>query len=268
MTNKIHQDRAVEKLQQFGLREYEAKCFVALTKITQGTAREVSEHIDIPRTRVYEAVRSLESAGLVEIQHSSPQQFRAIPIAEAVEILNERHQTRINSIEQSLRELQQTSQNEEASDRPEIWSMTGQSTITTRVKRLIGEADIELLLLIGNESVLSETVYQALSSASSRGVDVVVGARSEQLREELMEELPEQIVYDAELEWLQSNSDRTVPGIGRLLLVDDQYLLASTVRQGEQSPDEQAVCGSGNCNGLVLVLRRLLTKQLPRPQES
>ena len=264
MTKKIHQDRAVEKLQQFGLREYEAKCFVSLTKITGGTAREVSEHIDIPRTRVYEAVRSLESAGLVEIQHSSPQQFRAIPIAEAIEILNERHQTRISSIEQSLREIQQASQDEEASDRPEIWSITGRSTITTRVKRLIGEADVELLLLIGDESVLSEALYQELSSATSRQVDIVVGAGSEQLRKQLLRELPEEMVYDAELEWLRSDSDPTTPDIGRLLLVDDEYLIASTVRQGEQSPDERAVCGSGNCNGLVLVLRRLLTQQLPR----
>ncbi|MEF8937706.1 MAG: helix-turn-helix domain-containing protein [Halovenus sp.] len=268
MTKKIHQDRAVEKLQQFGLREYEAKCFVSLTKITGGTAREVSEHIDIPRTRVYEAVRSLESAGLVEIQHSSPQQFRAIPITEAIEILNERHQTRINSIEQSLREIQQASQDEEANDRPEIWSMTGRKTITTRVKRLIGEADVELLLLIGNESVLSEPLYQELSAAGNREVDIVVGAESEQLRDQLSMELPEWMVYSAEIEWLRSDSDPTAPDIGRLLLVDGQYLLASTIRQGEQSPDEQAVCGSGNCNGLVLVLRRLLDEQLPHPQES
>ncbi|MFC6721894.1 helix-turn-helix domain-containing protein [Halobacteriaceae archaeon SHR40] len=268
MTKKIHQDRAVEKLQQFGLREYEAKCFVSLTKITGGTAREVSEHIDIPRTRVYEAVRSLESAGLVEIQHSSPQQFRAIPITEAIEILNERHQTRINSIEQSLREIQQASQDEEANDRPEIWSMTGRKTITTRVKRLIGEADVELLLLIGNESVLSEPLYQELSAAGNREVDIVVGAESEQLRDQLSMELPEWMVYSAEIEWLRSDSDPTAPDIGRLLLVDGQYLLASTIRQGEQSPDEQAVCGSGNCNGLVLVLRRLLDEQLPNPQES
>lgn len=267
MTNDIHQDRAVEKLQQFGLREYEAKCFVALTKITQGTAREVSEHIDIPRTRVYEAVRSLESAGLVEIQHSSPQQFRAIPIVEAIEILNERHQTRISSIEQSLREVQQARQDESAGDRPEIWSMTGRNTITTRVKRLIEEAEVELLLLIGDESVLSEAINQKLSTASSREVDIVVGAESEQLRNQLLMDLPERMVYDAEIEWLRSDSDPTAPDVGRLLLVDGQYLLASTIQQGDQSPDEQAVCGSGNCNGLVLVLRRLLAEQLPRPQE-
>lgn len=262
MTQDIHQDRAVERLQQFGLREYEAKCFVSLTKIRSGTAREVSEHIDIPRTRVYEAVRSLESSGLVEIQHSSPQQFRAIPITEAIDILDERHQTRISSIEQSLRKLQQATPGEETGESPEIWTLTGRSTITTRVNRLIGDAEREVLLLVGDGSTLSDSLYEALSGAHSRDIEVVVGAGSAEVHEQLTAEVPSEMVYETELSWLQPAGEQTTPTIGRLLLVDDRYLLASTVPQAEQSPDERAVCGSGNCNGLVLVLRRLLAEQL------
>jgi len=266
MTDKVHQDQAVENLQQFGLREYEAKCFVSLTKIREGTAREVSKHIDIPRTRVYEAVRSLESAGLVEIQHSSPQQFRAVPIPEALDILDKRHRTRMSSIEQSLRELRQSTPSQEDDDRPEIWSMSGSQAITTRVERLIGDAETEVLLLVGNGTVLSDGLYDELSTASERGVDVVVGTGSAQLRERLSTELREQMVYSTDLEWLGTGTETQI--IGRLLFVDDEYLLASSIDQGEQAVGEQAVCGSGNRNGVVLALQRLLDSQLPSAPES
>ena len=78
-------DEAIEVLQQLGLKEYEAKCFVGLSRLSTGTAKQISEITDVPRTRVYDAIRVLEAQGLVEIQHSSPQQFRAVPLAEATD---------------------------------------------------------------------------------------------------------------------------------------------------------------------------------------
>ena len=66
-------EEAIEVLQQLGLKEYEARCFVGLTRLTSGTAKQLSEQTEVPRTRVYDAIRMLEAQRLVEIQHSSPQ---------------------------------------------------------------------------------------------------------------------------------------------------------------------------------------------------
>lgn len=82
-------DEAVSVLQQLGLKEYEAKCFVGLTRVSTGTAKRLSEITDVPRTRVYDAIRVLEAQGLVEIQHTSPQRFRAVSVEEAMETLRE-----------------------------------------------------------------------------------------------------------------------------------------------------------------------------------
>lgn len=54
--------------------------FVALTRVPNVSAREVSEAADVPRTRVYDAIRVLEAEGLVGIQHSYPERFRAVSI--------------------------------------------------------------------------------------------------------------------------------------------------------------------------------------------
>ncbi|WP_251342889.1 TrmB family transcriptional regulator [Haloplanus halophilus] len=99
-----HRD-AIELLQQLGLQEYEARCFVALSRRPRGTAKEISETSEVPRTRVYDAVGVLESRGLVETQHSSPKQFRAIPIDEAVQTLRAAYETRIGRLRQALSNL-------------------------------------------------------------------------------------------------------------------------------------------------------------------
>ncbi|MFC7078815.1 TrmB family transcriptional regulator [Halorussus caseinilyticus] len=79
MVDTDNQEQAAGLLQQLGLKEYEARCFVALTRKATATAKEISEIADVPRTRVYDAIRVLEAQGLVEIQHTNPRQYRAVP---------------------------------------------------------------------------------------------------------------------------------------------------------------------------------------------
>lgn len=265
MSNTNSQQQAIEELEQFGLREYEAKCFVSLTKITSGTARDVSEHIDVPRTRVYEAVRSLEADGLVEIQHSSPQRFRAILVAEALEVLEKRHQSRIDRLEQSLTQLRREPDSGSHELDPEVWSLSGTETITARTKRLIDSAETEVLLLIGDQQAVAGDVNERLRSAANRGVDVVIGAGSESVRAQLDESTDDLYVFESDFEWLSQDTQPSHLSVGRLMLVDDGGLLASTVAHTDGDIRERAVCGNGSSNSLVLVLRGLLSQYLDRP---
>ena len=43
------------------------------TQLSTGTAKEIYNISEVPRTRVYDAIRVLEAEGLVEVQHSRPQ---------------------------------------------------------------------------------------------------------------------------------------------------------------------------------------------------
>ncbi|RLM77810.1 TrmB family transcriptional regulator, partial [Halobellus sp. Atlit-38R] len=51
MEDVSNQDQAIELLQQLGLKEYEAKSFVALARRQRGTAKDISETSEVPRTR-------------------------------------------------------------------------------------------------------------------------------------------------------------------------------------------------------------------------
>jgi len=52
MSTEASVDEAIEVLQQLGLKEYEARCFVGLTRVSAGTAKKLSDLTEVPRTRI------------------------------------------------------------------------------------------------------------------------------------------------------------------------------------------------------------------------
>ncbi|MEF8822163.1 MAG: helix-turn-helix domain-containing protein, partial [Halovenus sp.] len=122
MENLANQEQSIELLQQLGLKEYEAKSFVALSRLPQGTAKEISDISEVPRTRVYDSIRVLEQKGLVEIHHSNPKQFRTVSIDEAVNILKSEYVTRIESLRESLTDLEPAGTDEETEITHEVWA--------------------------------------------------------------------------------------------------------------------------------------------------
>lgn len=135
-TNK-NLEEAVEVLQQLGLKEYEARCFVGLSRLHSGTAKQLSEMTEVPRTRVYDAIRMLEAQGLVEIQHSSPQQFRAVPLEEATETLRDQYEARVDRLHGALDTVEVIDADDDESPVQEVWAMTGQDAIENRTNELI-----------------------------------------------------------------------------------------------------------------------------------
>jgi hypothetical protein len=71
--------QAVDTLQNLGLTECQARCFVALVRVPSATGKDVSRIADVPYTRVYNTVENLKDEGLVEVQETDPREFRAQP---------------------------------------------------------------------------------------------------------------------------------------------------------------------------------------------
>jgi len=251
------QEEAVAELQQFGLKEYEAKCFVGLTRLDTGTAKTLGQITDVPRTRVYDAVRVLESKGLVEIHHSSPRQFRAVSLEEAMATLRDQYETRLERVEASLESLDAVDSAEQGPDQ-EVWSITGATAIDNRLTDLLEAATDEVVLVLGDPSVLSADLQASLRAVGSE-VDLLVGTLGESLRDRIEAEVPDARTYTSGLEWLQGE-ETDEARIGRLLLVDRSALLVSTV--DPETGEERAVFSSGIGNGFVIIARRLMTHGL------
>ena len=258
MAETDKQAEAAGLLQQLGLKEYEAKCFVALTQTQTATAKEISEIADVPRTRVYDAIRVLEAQGLVEIQHTNPRQYRGVPLDEAAETLRRQYESRIDDLQETLDAIEPA----EIADEPvthEVWSLSGRDGITSRTLQLLDDAETEVVFIISDESLVTDELVEALSECAASGVDVLVGTVTEGLHEELRERVPDAEVFMSELDWLHANGEDHV-AIGRMLLVDESTILLSSVDTA--SGAEKAIFGRGFQNGLVVITRRLMATGL------
>ncbi|RQG91779.1 TrmB family transcriptional regulator [Natrarchaeobius chitinivorans] len=253
-------------LQQLGLKEYEAKCFVALSRMPKGTAKEISETSEVPRTRVYDAIRVLETKGLVEIQHSNPQQFWAVPIDEGAETLRQEYESRTKTLIEAVEGINPVPAGDDEEVSHEVWALTGQTAIATRTQQFIDGAGEEIMFVVGREEVLTKELVTHLQAAQETGITVVVGTVSEHLRETVQEALPDAHVFVSELEWLKNNptdsTDDTT--ISRLILIDRNTILVSSVHEGASNAaeTERAVFGRGFTNGLVVIARRLMATGL------
>jgi sugar-specific transcriptional regulator TrmB len=254
------------RLQQLGLKEYEAKCFVALTTLSSGTAREISKAVDVPRTRVYEAARALESHGLIDVQHSSPQQFRAVPIEEAVSILRRRYDSRIDKLETELTKLETTTTDEEETDDPEIWALSGQNAITTRTNQLLENADDRAVIVVTDDRVLSSPLCEWLQGAQESGCAVAAGAVVESVKRRLDETLSDITVFDSELGWLHPDQFEDSPPVSFLLAVDKKTVLVSASSLTTTDPNQHAIYGTGVRNSIVVLLRTLASRGLDDEQ--
>jgi len=259
------QAQAIELLQQLGLKEYEAKSFVALTRRQSGTAKDISETSEVPRTRVYDAVRVLESKGLVETQHSNPQVFRAVTIDEAVNTLKTEYVERTESLRGVLSRLEPTEEADTTEATHEVWAISGDQGITSRTHRLIEGTTDELILIIGHESIFTDSLATQLQAAHDRDVTIIIGTIDEELRGTIQDRLPDIKVFLSGLDWLSRSpllDDQTE--ISRLLLADRQSILVSSFTEGSEDgrEHEQGIFGRGFDNGLVAIVRRLMATGL------
>lgn len=247
---------AAELLQQLGLREYEAKCFVGLTQLSSGTAKQLGEITDVPRTRVYDAIRVLEAEGLVEVQHSSPKRFRAVPLSEATTTLRGQYDERIERLASALANVEQVDEEDERTAQ-EVWALSSADAVANRTAELVRAATDEVVLVVGHESLLSDSLAETLENCDD-GVEVVIGAVDETVNERASKAVPRATTFVSGLGWLADSDDRIT--VGRLLLVDRANILLSTV--DPEVGDEHAVFGRGFRNGLVVVTRRLMAQGL------
>ncbi|GAA0231876.1 TrmB family transcriptional regulator [Haladaptatus pallidirubidus] len=272
MKELSNRQRAVELLQKLGLKEYEAKCFVALWRLPKGTAKEISETSDVPRTRVYDAIQVLEAKGFVEVQHSNPQQFRAVSVDEAAETLRQKYESRTETLIEAIEDIEPAASDADEEVTHEVWSLSGGSAIANRTQQLIDSANQEIIFVVAREDALTEELLEYLRTVQQTGISILIGAVDEPLRSRVQNELPDVRTFVSGLEWLNGSppnqSDEVT--ISLLLLVDQNTILVSSIHEknNNESEKERAVFGRGFDNGLVVIVRRLMATGLQSTDDS
>jgi sugar-specific transcriptional regulator TrmB len=253
---------AIERLTTLGLSTYAARTFVALVVLGDGTAQEVSDVTDVPRTRVYDAVAELQEWGLVDVQQSTPKRFWAVSIDTGVRQFERTYRRRIDELTAALESLEPADRTEEQRG---VWTVTGRTAVDDRVVEFVDGAEREVVYTTA-APLLTEAVIDALWAASDRGVTIRLAGMSPAATDRIRDELPDAEFFESMWNWTDTPA-------GRLLMVDRKQTLVSVLvdGNGEHPPeplDETAIWGAGAVNGLVVVLRALFTWQLDGNRRS
>ncbi|MGB9985866.1 TrmB family transcriptional regulator [Salarchaeum japonicum] len=174
----MNEPDAVDALTRLGLSTYEARVFVALQRLGTGTASDVAEVADVPRSQVYGAAEDLEHAGLLEVQQTTPRRYRPVSLDAARDHLRERFEAdrdrAFDYIESVQGELADPDENREA-----IWTVTGTDAVADRIVDVIEDATDRALFGTGDTAFFPDAIRDALADAADRGVVVQVVSEDE-----------------------------------------------------------------------------------------
>lgn len=256
------QTAAIEQLERFGLSAYAARTFVALSSLGTGTARDVSQVSEVPRTRVYDAIDELHGRGLVDVQQSSPKQFWAISAETASRTFEHELRHRTELLRTALDELEPA---ERQTEQRGVWTVDGQTAVTERVLEFFASADDELVYMTVEE-LLTEDLVEGLGEAADRGVSVRLAGVSTEVQERIQNEIPGATMFESLWVWSDTSA-------GRLMMVDGQKTLVSArVNGADTSPSvprsETAIWGQGDTNSLVVVLRAIFAWRLDAEERT
>jgi len=247
---------AIEQLEQFGLSAYAARTFVALSSLGTGTARDISQVSEVPRTRVYDAIDELHERGLVDILQSSPKQFWAISGETASRTLEHELRHRTELLRTALSELEPV---ERRAEQRGVWTVDGQTAVTERVLDFFASADDEIVYMTVEE-LLTEDLIEGLGEAAERGVSIKLAGVSTEVQERIQDEIPGATMFESLWVWSDTSA-------GRLMMVDGRKTLVSALVNGADvrptdPRSETAIWGEGDTNSLVVVLKAIFTWRL------
>ncbi|MCU4972338.1 TrmB family transcriptional regulator [Halobacteria archaeon AArc-m2/3/4] len=257
-------EEAVTTLTELGLTEYESRCFVAPTRLSSGTAKEVSQVSDVPRSRVYDTIERLGRKGLVDVQQSEPREYRAVPTEAACRRLKEDYDSRIDAAENALSQVEEP----ESSDDEGMWSINQSEQVVDRIVTFLEAAEKSVYLLIATDEVLDRRILEGLQSAAERGVHVLVEVPTEDVANRVRDAVPGAVVVVAGD--LQSSEPVYSEWPGQLLMVDRSSVVAAG-RKESDLPDvvnETAVWTYGHDHGFAVWTRKLLEQRRAARAES
>lgn len=249
---------SIAQLEHFGLSTYAAKTFVALTRLGTGTARDIAQVSEVPRTRVYDAVDELHERGLVDVQQSTPKEFWSISAETTSRSFEQEFHRRAELLRAALDEIEPAKRQ---SEQRGVWTVNGGEAVTARVLEFFEDAEEEIVYMTVEE-LLTDEIIDGLRTVTDRGVSVRLGGVSKEVQSMIEGDIPGVEMFESLWVWSDTPA-------GRLMMVDNQRTLVSALVNGSESRftdprSETAIWGSGESNSLVVVLRAIFTWRLDR----
>lgn len=145
-------DTAIQNLGRLGLKEYEAKIYVALVGLGEANVRKIHETSGVPRPRVYDILNSLAEKGFINIRQGSPLMYSAVRPESVVSFLKKDLD---DAARDSVKALEALSLDTQQNYSP-IWFVHSGWTILRNLEMLAEGVSRELIVLCFNTETLDE----------------------------------------------------------------------------------------------------------------
>ena len=101
----IVQSDLIKKIKDFGLNSYEAKIWTALLSRGVSSAGELSDISNVPRSRTYDVLESLERKGFILMKLGKPIKYMAIPPADVINVIKKKIKEDSDKQEKQMEDL-------------------------------------------------------------------------------------------------------------------------------------------------------------------
>lgn len=98
-------DEIVEKLKEIGLNEYQSKVYIALLKKFPATGYEISKLANIPQSRAYDTLKTLETLHIAIPSNTKPVTYTPIKPRELTKRYKRKIDSTINFLEKKLPDI-------------------------------------------------------------------------------------------------------------------------------------------------------------------
>jgi sugar-specific transcriptional regulator TrmB len=230
---------AVDALKRLGLSNYEARVFAALQRLGTGTAQEISDVSEVPRSQVYGTADDLVERGLVELVAASPKEYRPVSLEAAREQLTRRLEREQDRAFDNLAELR--TETTDGSGSGAVATLRGRQPIDGRIDDLLREAEERVVFVAPESRSIPESLAGTLRERARDGVSVVVVTAEGAERERFADSPVRVFVMD---------EDNPGDFAGRALMVDDRTVLLSATT--DDAVGEEAMWTADSSIGRIL----------------
>lgn len=168
--------RAFHKI---GLTEYEMRAYLALLQHGEMTANQISDAAEIPYSKVYEVLESLEEKGWIGSEGGRPARYYPRSLSTALEITRMRIERDLKKVEEVLlAELPALSKG--VREKHDIWVLRGELNILSKLRSLLAGCELELQIATPwmNREIMS-LLLPTLTSLKMKGGRIQVMLSSE-----------------------------------------------------------------------------------------
>lgn len=169
-------DRTRRSLQEFGLTDYEIRSYTSLLEIGPATASKLSEASDVPYSKIYEVLGSLEKKGWIEMEHGRPSKYYPKPPSVAMEITKSQIENQLKTNEGLvLEELQPIYEKKGVREHPDIWIVRGNFNVIAKIRETIERVQKEILAAIPSiPDATAEMLLPLVKAIVDKGVKVQI----------------------------------------------------------------------------------------------